>query len=314
MGSSPTTWFCTDAPVRGSWVMRGGSESSRRPRPARLLNSRSMVQMRSPRVIQPSRSTFSPVAVAYIAASCSGVIALETKLPPPTEAREAVSSCSSFSIAALPSMTKGSSFLSGGANHSRARVKARSWQGARVGGGGPRPPPLSPRGGAAGGGGGESLFLGPHERLGVPVVSRKPVAGLGQEVAELALPEGHHLQAADDRVRVAEPQLRAHLRQVLLRDVAALGQLHRNRDGAAGGDRIHGVEVAHVVGVGHGIQIADAAVGAEAEQRLVLRALAAARPLGRLLDLADARAAGGAGGAALVAAEHGVHHRHTVDG
>src|SRR3989304_4795640 len=56
MGASSTTWACTDAPVRGSWVMRGGSERSRRPRPARVLNRRPRAQQRSPRRVQPRRA------------------------------------------------------------------------------------------------------------------------------------------------------------------------------------------------------------------------------------------------------------------
>ncbi len=119
--------------------------------------------------------------------------------------------------------------------------------------------------GAAGVVGREVLLLGAHEQLRVTVVLGQAVAALGQEVAELALTESHHLQAADDRVGVAELELGPDIGEVLLRDVAALGQLHGHGHGTAGRYRVDGVQVAQVVGVGDRVQVADAAVRAEAE-------------------------------------------------
>src|SRR5207244_2373526 len=74
------------------------------------------------------------------------------------------------------------------------------------------------------------------------------------------------------------------------------------------------VEVAEVVGVEHGVQFADAAVAAEAKDRFVLWALAAACPPRAGLDLGDAGAADGAGVAALVPPENSLGDRLPADG
>ena len=149
----------------------------------------------------------------------------------------------------------------------------------------------------------EVLLLRAHEQLRVAVVLGEAVAALGQQTRELAVGVGHHLEAAHDGVGIPELQLGADFGEVFLRNVAALGQLHGRGDGAARRDRIDGVEVAEVVGVENGVELADAAVAAEAEDRLVFGAFAPAAVLAAGLDFGHAGAADRARVTALVPPE-----------
>ncbi len=90
----------------------------------------------------------------------------------------------------------------------------------------------------------------------------------------------------------------SHAVGVLGRDDAALEQLHGAGDGGAHRDGVHAVLVAEEVGLGDGVEVVDAAVGAERPGGLVLGALAVARVVG-IVDLGHPAAADDAAEAAL---------------
>ena len=121
--------------------------------------------------------------------------------------------------------------------------------------------------------------------------------------------------AADDLVqdrqhRVGIPEAQLDPAGVRQGEDALLEAVHGEGDGRAGRDGVQAVLGADLVGQRHGVQVTDAAVGAEGGQRLVLRAAVERVHLRALvLGLDHAFAADRAGVAGVVVLEDRVGHR-----
>ena len=116
--------------LAGSVFRRFGRSSSLRVKPARLLKSRSMFQIRSPISVRFSRVNSSPQAAATWGARSAVVHAKVVNTQMPAESNAAVASWKALTSSGLPSVTSGS-VLTGMPSTSEATVYERRWQAPR---------------------------------------------------------------------------------------------------------------------------------------------------------------------------------------